>query len=129
MRANDLLEKDVHVRSRVDLNFEQRQPLDGRVSPLSDRLDRSVRDVSCIESRRIYKIWDRFYHVYKVFQGFKKPNFVRCTSLNERKMSRWVGNGSLKAFFFLKKDRDKKDETSINPVDVLKDKIRYVYLT
>lgn len=26
-------------------------------------------------SRRIYKIWDRFYHVYKVFQGFKKAKF------------------------------------------------------
>lgn len=77
MRANDLLEKDVHVRSRVDLNFEQRQPLDGRVSPLSDRLDRSVRDdVSCIESRRIYKIWDRFYHVYKVFQAVLKSQIL-----------------------------------------------------
>lgn len=37
----------------------------------------------------------------------------------------WV----VESVFFLKKDRDKKDETSINPVDVLKDKIRYVYLT
>lgn len=28
-----------------------------------------------VSSRRIYKIWDRFYHVYKVFQGFKKAKF------------------------------------------------------
>ena len=36
-------EEDVRLVREVDLNFQRRQTSDGRVSPLSDRLDRLVR--------------------------------------------------------------------------------------